>query len=42
MSHNGLQIDLRYAQMPLGISMLKNIFLFHTEMETHDGCHIFA
>jgi hypothetical protein len=28
--------------MTLHISMLKNIFLLHTKMQTHDICHLYA
>ena len=38
MLHDGLHVDLKYTQMTLGISMLKNMILLHTHMSTLDTC----
>jgi hypothetical protein len=42
MIHNRLQVDYSAHKMTLAISMLKNIFLLHTIMYTHDICHSYT
>jgi hypothetical protein len=42
MLHHGLQADYKCAQVALGISTLNNIFLLHSQMETHDNCDWYA